>query len=216
MRHGRIFIKSGDALFEFMWAGMAKDGSVLMGLTQQGEGSIELVLDPHLGELRPDDLIAPKDVERLKISFHATGHYKLSGRMGRDASAVDRITVTGPRPNEIVEPRLMAKILLPERLPKAKRKPSDYDIILDITKGAPPPHRCAISCMSVARYGKFIASNELVVDTSEWECTNAFTNGPQVWTWTFRKSKNDKEIPNRFLIFLPGFPKWGQAPNAGI
>lgn len=216
MQHGRIFIRSRDALLEFMWARMAKDGSMLMGLTGQGEGAIELVLDPHLGELKVEDMVAPKDVGAMKISFHASGHYKLSGHMGRSENAVDRITVTGPRLDEIIEPRLMAEILLPEKLPVAKRKPSDHDIVLDITEGLPPPHRCAISCMSVECFEKFVASNELVVDTSLWESTNAFTNGPQVWTWTFRKSRNDKQIPKRFLFFLPGFPKWGQAPNAGI
>jgi len=74
MRHGRISIKAGNDLFDFMWAGMANDGSVLMGLTQQGEGAIELVLDPHLGELKAEDLIAPKDVEAVKISFHTSDH----------------------------------------------------------------------------------------------------------------------------------------------
>lgn len=216
MQYGRIFIKSGSDLFDFMWAGIAKDGSVLMGLTQRGEGGIELVLDPHLGELKAEDLVAPKDVEALKISFHASGHYKLSGHMGRHKNAVDRITVTGPRLDEIIEPRRMAEILLPEHLPLAKRKPSNHDIILDITESPPPPHRCAISCMSFERFEKLLASNDRVVDTSMWECTNAFTNGPQVWTWTFRKSKNDKQLARRFLIFLPGFPKWGHATEARI
>ena len=88
--HSRIFVKAGENLFDFMWADVSADGSVLMGLTQEGDGGVELVLDPDLGELRPQDIVAPTSVGALKLSFHATGQYKLSARMGKDRCSLDR------------------------------------------------------------------------------------------------------------------------------
>jgi hypothetical protein len=215
-KHSRIFVKAGDRLFDFMWADVSSDGSVLMGLTQDGEGGVELVLDPDLGELRPQDIVAPQSVGALKLSFHATGHYKLSGQMGRDQCSIDRATVTGPRLAEISEPRRMAEFFIPAQLPRTSRDFTNNDIALDISDAPEPPYRCLISCMSVERFERHMGSGGRFVDTSVWESTNALTTGRQVWVWTFRKSRNDREIPPRFIAFLPGFPKWGRPSNAGV
>jgi hypothetical protein len=215
-KHSRIFLKVGEDLFDFMWADVSADGSVLMGLTQEGDGGIELVLDPALGELRPQDIVAPTSVGSLKLSFHATGQYKLSAQMGKDPSSLDRATVTGPRLADIAEPRRMAEFLLPARLPRATKVLSENDIALDVSDAPPPPHRCVISCMSMERLDRFISRGSLIVDTSLWECTHALTTGHQAWVWTFRKSRNDREVPPRFIAFLHGFPKWGQPSSAGV
>jgi len=199
-----------------MWTAFSSDGSVLMGLTAKGRGSLEFVLDPNLGEVRAEDIVAPQSAKDLKISFHVTGQYKLSGQMGLNKDSLDRVTVTGPRLADISEPRMMTEILLPARLSRATRQPSVYDISLDISPGPPPPHRCAILCMSKERYDRFLTEKSKLVDTSEWECTDAFTNGSQVWVWTIRKSVRDKVIPRRYLVFFPGFPKWGQPINGGV
>jgi len=193
-----------------MWAQFESSGDVYMGLTAEGSGSLELVFDPNLGRLRPENIVAPQSFENLKISFHATGKYKLSGLMGLNKDSLDRVSVTGPRLADISEPRMMAEILLPTRLPRATRNPSEHDITLDISPGPPPPHRCAIFCMPKQRYEEVLQRATKLVDTSEWECTDAFTDGLQVWAWSIRKSKNDNVPPPRYLVYFPGIPKWGQ------
>ena len=214
-KHSRIFIKSGSHFFYLMWAQFETNGDVYMGLTANGSGSLELAFDPNLGELRSEDIVVPQSVEKLKISFHASGKYKLAGQVGLNKDSLDRVSVTGPRLADISEPRMMAEILLPAQLPHATHTPSMYDISLDISPGPPPPHRCAILCMSKERYGDVLQGETKLVDTSEWECTAAFSDGSQVWAWTIRKSVNDKMIPRRYLVFLPGIPKWGQPRNGG-
>ena len=215
-KHSRVFIKSGNDLFYLMWTQFETNGDVYMGLTADGSGSLELVFDPNLGKLRAESIVAPQSVENLKISFHATGKYKLSGQMGLNRDSLDRVSVTGPRLADISEPRMMAEILLPAHLPRATHGPSMYDISLDITPGSPPPHRCAILCMSKERYDDVLQGKTKLVDTSEWECSDAFSDGSQVWVWTIRKSVNDKMIPRRYLVFFPGIPKWGQPSNGGV
>lgn len=214
-KHSRIFIKSGDALFYLMWAQFEVNGDVYMGLTAKGSGGLEQVYDPNLGKVLAKDIVAPQSDESLKISFHATGQYKLTGRMGLSENSVDRVTVTGPRLADISEPRMMAEILLPAHLPHATRKPSAHDISLNISPGPPPPHRCAIFCMPKQRYEEVLQGTTKLVDTSEWECTDAFTDGLQVWVWTIRKSNNDRVAPLRYLVYFPGFPKWGQPISRG-
>jgi len=143
-KHSRIFIKSGSDLFYLMWAQFEVNGDVYMGLTAKGSGGLEQVYDPNLGKVLAKDIVAPQSDESLKISFHASGQYKLAGRMGLSEDALDRVTVAGPQLADISEPRMMAEILLPTHLPRTTRTPSVYDISLDISPGPPPPHRCAI------------------------------------------------------------------------
>lgn len=210
-KHPRVFVKSGNDLFYLMWTQFETGGDVYMGLTVKGSGGIEQVYDPDLGKVLAGDFVAPQTDEDLKISFHASGQYKLSGRMGLNQDSVDRVTVTGPPLADISEPRMIAEILLPRHLPRTTSKPSAYDICLDISPGPPPPHRCAIFCMSKQRYEEVLQGATKLVDTSEWECTDAFTDGSQVWAWTIRKSAKDRMIPPRYLVYFPGFPKWGHS-----
>jgi hypothetical protein len=174
------------------------------------------VLDPKLGEFRLQDIVAPTSVGALKLSFHASGQYKLSAQMGKDNRSLDRATVTGPCLADISEPRRMAEFLLPAELPRATRAMTANDIALDISEAPPPPHRCVISCMSTARFECHISSGSRFVDTSEWESTRALSTGSQVWAWTFRRSRNDRETPPRIIAFIHGFPKWGHPSNAGV
>ena len=198
-----------------MWAQFEDNGDVYMGLTAKGTGGLEQVYDPKLGKVLAKDIFAPQSDETLKISFHASGQYKLTGWMGLNEDSRDRVTVTGPRLADISEPRMMAEILIPAHLPHAQCEPSAHDISLDISPGPPPPHRCAIFCMSTQRYEEVLQGTTKLVDTSEWECTDAFTDGLQVWVWTIRRSTNDTAIPPRYLVYFPGFPKWGQPINGG-
>ncbi|MEP6890214.1 MAG: hypothetical protein ABI955_05905 [Nitrospirota bacterium] len=215
-KHSRVFVKSGNDLFYLMWAQFETSGDVYMGLTAKGSGGIEQVYDPDLGRLLAGDLVAPQTDEDLKISFHASGQYKLSGRMGLKQDSLDRVSVTGPALADINKPRMMTEILLPVHLPYATRKPGQYDITLDISPGPPPPHRCAIFCMSKQCYEEVLQQTIPLVETSEWECIEAFTDGLQVWAWVIRKSKNDNVQWPRYLIDFRGIPKWGQLRNGRV
>lgn len=193
-----------------MWTKFESNGDVYMGFTAKGSGGLEQVYDPTFGHVRGSDIYAPQSNETLKISFHASGHYKLTGLMGLAEDSQDRVTVIGPRLKDISKPRMMAEILLPSDLPGTTSVPSMHDICLDVSPGPPPPHRCAIFCMPKDRYEKVLQGTTKLVDTSEWECTDAFTDGTQVWAWSIRRSKNDKMSPSRYLIYFPGITKWGQ------
>lgn len=212
-KHSRVFIRSGTDLFYLMWAQFETNGDVYMGLTAKGIGWLEQAYAPTIGHVQGKDIHAPQSDESLKLSFHTSGQYKLTGRMGLSKDSEDRVTVNGIPLAHISEPRMMAEILLPIHLPRTTYKPSEHDITLDISPGPPPPHRCAIFCMPKQRYEEILTGTIKLVDTSEWECTDAFTDGLQVWAWTIRKSKNDKVPPSRYLVYFPGIPKWGQQRN---
>jgi len=212
-KHCRIFVKKEQQLLDFMWADVSVDGTVVMGLRFPGHSEVELVLDKELGELRPPQVITTQVVGQPKLSFHATGHYKLTAPMGKDHNSMDRATVVGPKLSDIDEPRRMAEILLPLNLPIAAKQITENDISLEITKAPPGPLRCVISCMSKKHFESIIAEGARFVDTSIWEFVHALENGEQVWSWVMRRSANDTEYPNRFLIFLAGDVKWGQQQN---
>ncbi len=211
-KHSRVFIRSGNNLLYLMWAQFDANGDVYMGLTAKGSGGLEQVYDPNLGHVLARDIYAPQSNGSLKLSFHSSGQYKLTGRMGLNEDSQDRVTVTGPPLAEIAAPRMMAEVLLPTRLQPTTVWPSVYDLTLDISPGPPPPHRCAIFCMPKRCYEEVLQQTVPLVETSEWECIDAFTDGLQVWAWIIRKSKNDKVPWPRYLVYFPGIPKWGQ-PN---
>ena len=208
-KRSRVFVKAGNDLFYLMWVQFETSGDVYMGLTAKGSGRIEQVYSPDLGKVLAKDLVGPQTDEDLKISFHASAQYKLSGLMGLNQDSLDRVTVTGPRLADISETRMMAEILLPTHIPRATCEPAANDICLDISPGPPPPHRCAIFCMPKQRYEEVLQGATKLVDTSEWECTDAFTGGSQVWAWAIRKSAKDRVISPRYFVYSPGITKWG-------
>jgi hypothetical protein len=209
-KHCRIYVKRGDEFFDFMWADVTADGSVTMGFVFPGSSKVEFVLDRELGELRQPQLITTKVIGHPKLTFHASGHYKLTAQMGKSQDAIDRVTVLGPKLAEIIEPRRMSEILLPNTLPRAKKLVSENDIALDASTAPPGPLRCVISCMSRQRFEKVIANGSKIVNTSIWEFIHALETVDQVWSWVLRRSANDSLYPNRFFIFLAGDVKWGQ------
>lgn len=133
--------------------------------------------------------------------------------MGKSTEAIDRATVVGPKLSDILEPRRMTEILLPDTLPPAGKCVTENDIVLDMSTAPPGPLRCAISCMSRERH---IADSSRIVDTSIWEFTHALETGDQVWLWVLRRSENDELYPNRFLIFLVGDVRWGQPQSQSV
>ncbi len=119
-RHCRIYVKKEQQLLDFMWADVSADGTVVMGLRFPGYVEVELVLDKELGELKSPQVITTQVFGQPKLSFHATGHYKLTAQMGKAHDSMDRATVIGPKLSNIDEPRRMAEILLPSKLGTAK------------------------------------------------------------------------------------------------
>jgi len=193
-----------------MWADLTADGSVVMGFTFSGHSEVEFVLDKELGEMRPPELITTQVVGQPKLTFHASGHYKLTTPMGTTNDSIDRATVLGPKLSEIIEPRRMVEILLPPTLPPATKGITENDIALDMSTAPPGPLRCVISCMSRERFERIITDGLKIVDTSIWEYIHALETGEQVWSWVLRRSANDKKYPNRFFVYLAGDIKWGQ------
>lgn len=51
-KHCRIYVKSGDQLFDFMWANVTADGSVVMGLAFAGRSEVELLLSATIDNHR--------------------------------------------------------------------------------------------------------------------------------------------------------------------
>lgn len=209
-KSAKVYVRVGDRLFDFMWANIGPDGTVMMGFRFEGQQQVELVVDRCLGELRPPNIESPHHVSKPKISFHPSGHYKLDVQMGFNPCAIDRSTVIGPRLEEISAPRRMAELLFPETLPVAETAPTDRDIVLDATTAPRRPLICTISCMSSAKFVEIVAPETKVVDTSDWEFTHALTSGPHTWAWTLRTSPGHSKFPNRFIIGLLGEVRWGQ------
>lgn len=194
----------------FMWADVSSDGTVVMGFRFQGRSKVELVLVKELGDLSPPPVMTTQVIGPLKLSFHESGNYKLTAFMGRASDSMDRATVVGPKLSDIDKPRRMAEILLPADFSASTKEITKNDISLDISTAPPGPLRCVISCMSKKYFEQIVVKGERFVDTSIWEYVHALETGGQVWSWILRRSEQDTEFPDRFVVFLAGEVKWGQ------
>lgn len=213
-KSAKIYIRVEDRLYDFMWANVMADESVVMGLRFEGQQQIELVAE-HDGQRRPPQIEAPRIVCHPKISFHRSGHYKLDAKVGLTPSLVDRSTVIGPRLEDIDEPRRMLEVLLPEVLPVASKDITDRDIILDASTAPRQPLACTISCMSEREFHRVMDANAKFVDTSSWEFVHALKSERHVWVWALRTSPGHTNYPNRFIIGLLGEVKWGKESESG-
>jgi hypothetical protein len=213
-KSSKIFIRKGNDVVEFMWADVLGDGSVAMGLLGDGVEEVEFAVDASRGELRKPDLVTEAKLGRPKITFHRTGKYKLTGRVGLDASAVDRATVEGPPLAEISAPRLMLEVLLPRQLPEARLTPGPADIVLIVPEDNDLPLRCTVSCMGKVEYQMIETTGTVFVETSAWESTGALENDSHVWAWTLRSSRNDKNFATKLYMMLVGPVKWGNPPRS--
>jgi len=205
----KVFIRRGEDTVEFMWATVSDDGSVMLGLLADAQQEVEFVVDAVHDDVRKPKLITEKTVGRPKISFHATGKYKLDGRMGLEWNALDRATIEGPPLAEISEPRRMLEVLLPRSFPASRLTPTPVDIVLTADEGNQLPLRCTISCMAKSEAARIFGSEVPFVDTSAWECTGALENDTHVWTWTLRASRNDQLVADKVMMILIGPVKWG-------
>ena len=208
-KSSKIFVKNNDHIQVLMWAIVGPDGSVMMGFPWESKQVLELVMDKELGHIGKDDLVTEEYTGNSKISFHRSGQFKLSCRMGKDEDAIDRVTVNGPSFDEIESPYRMSELLLPRELPESNYVPTERDIIIDITGSEGPPTRCTISCMSNEEFIKLSKQKGKFVDTSIWEASNGLETDSHTWFWTLRKSKEDKRFSDKVYVTLLGSPKWG-------
>jgi len=193
-----------------MWALSTDVGDVYMGFPFDTTEQVELVLHPQ-GEMRSPNIVAPPLTTRSKISFHATGKYKFESNVGETVAGIDRVTVQGPAPMTITEPRRMLEIIMPAELPIAERSIGPGDIVLDTTNAPSAPFRCTVYCMTPTQFEAATARALPTVDTSIWESRAALENATHVWSWTLRVSANDKVQSDRFRVFLVGPIRWGSA-----
>lgn len=68
-KSSKIYIKKVEKIFDFMWANVGPDGSVMIGLPFEGEEDVELILDEELGELRPSTILTEKQFVAPKSVF---------------------------------------------------------------------------------------------------------------------------------------------------
>ncbi len=139
----------------------------MMGFPFDGRGQVEVVYDENLGEVRTPEIVSQESIGQQKISFHSSGHYKLTTKMGLSNGSIDRATIDGPRLDDIVEPRRMLEILLPKKLPLATTQRTEQSIVLDATPAPHSPLRCTVSCVSFASYKCMDKKGHRFVDTSE-------------------------------------------------
>ena len=209
-KSSKVFIRSSDDTVEFMWANVLTDGSVKMGLLSDGTEEIELAVDPIRGEIRKPNLFTEQKLGRSEVTFHPSGKYKLTGRMGLHREEFDRATVEGPPLAAISEPRRMLEVVLPRVLPEPRLTPQAGDIVLTVAEGSNLPLRCTISCMAKEEATRFVdSSGVFFVETSAWESTAALENDSHVWTWTLRSSRNDQHFSEKLYMMLLGPVKWG-------
>lgn len=205
----RVFIKKGVTFAKFLYAQEASDGSVIIGYPVKMRAGIQFVSDRHLGELRPPDLhVEESEVESAKISFHSSGHYKLTSKVGRTKETMDRATVIGKKLSEIDKPERMAEFLIPLHIPVTGVPVENRDIILDATDAPERPLRCSLFCMSHKEFELFQQQRRRIVDTSVWETWEAIENGTHVWLFALRCSK-DEEVYSTGGVFVFGEMKWG-------
>ena len=213
----KIFIKRGAETSAFMWADVGSDGSVMMGLLGKVAEEVEFASDALHGQVRQPTLLTQQQVGSSKISFHPTGLYKLSARMGLSSDAMDRATIQGTPLADISAPQRMLEIILPTTLPRSPYTPTQGDVVVearDVDGGQ--PLRCTVCCMAPAEFEKVSDAvrdtGTLFVDTSAWEQTAVLANNSHVWTWTLRVSRDDIAVERRekVHIALLGPVRWGR------
>lgn len=209
LKSSKIYIQQGNSMFNFMWANVMKDDSVMLGCTQQSKGYLKVLFDENFGELRPPDVLQKISTGPFKITFHKSGKYKMDVETALPGKPYDRCTVLGPCLDDISEPRRMLEVMIaPNQLKQAKSMITEKDIILDATEVKDRPLRCSIFCMSEDAFQKIRETNPKFIDTSEYECSNGLVHGGRAWLFVLRVSRQDNRIPDETIFFLPGEIKW--------
>lgn len=209
----RIFVKSTSEKIHYMlWGDVNSKGDVMFGLPYKGSGQIEVVFDQDRRLLRPSDIVAPKVSEHTKATFHISGHYKLTHKMGKSEDSVDRATVVGKPLDQILEPTQMAILLLPKVLPSGEQPKDQFDpakdVLLDLSGAPQQPMRCTICCVSKEQANRFFS--EKITPNTIWQCATVLESATHAWVITFHVSSDDEIYPDRVIFGILGQPKWGR------
>jgi len=207
-QYSRVLMKVGQSRFDLLRVMVMPDTSVVIQVPYSCHSQVEVAFDGDAGEVRPPTIAAPKTLELPKITFHASGQYKISSHMGWLPVSLDRATVVGPRLAEITAPRRMLEILLPEALPLGNKYSEEMDLCLDASSAPHVPLRLTVSCMSRDECERIAPTNPRWVDTSVWETWATVANENQAWVFTLRASEDTAYYP-RLGFFVPGDIKWG-------
>jgi len=206
----RIFLRDGEQLYQFMWADLKTDGSVVLGLSCVTKGEISGVFAPSQGRLSGEDLHQAEGDVAAKFTFHSSGIYKGEGCIGIDPSARDRPTIDGPPLSEILEPQRMLEILLPKMLCRAEHDPREDDLVLSFNSNPLASLRCAITCMAISKYQAIHWESIRILENSIWETHDALASDTNAWVWTIGQCRRDCSIPPDFLVALLGSNRWGR------
>src|SRR5574337_711769 len=109
----KIYIKIDNHICDFMWANTAQDGSIFLGFSNRKKENILWMINKDRKKLNKGNFIVEESLTNPKITFHNSGYYKLSTKIGNNRQDIDRCSILGKPLNEIVEPRRMLEVLLP-------------------------------------------------------------------------------------------------------
>lgn len=214
-KSSKIYINHRNGLCDFMWANISKDGSIMLGFTEQGSEKTHAIFDKDRGELRAEDFIEAKPLPNPKITFHRSGHYKLTTNIGLSENSIDRCTVLGAPLDQIMEPKLLMEILIPNRLKLTDKNPSEKDIVLEATEFPQKPWRCSIFAMTKEKFPKIVVKFEEgqfnFVSTSLIESIHALESENLLLCFTLRVSNEDKSFPDKFYFLVRGEIMWGKS-----
>lgn len=209
IKSSKIFIKHDDHLCDFMWINIGPDDSVMIGLFAEGDEKTISIIS-HEGEFKSSDIEHGKSLPNPKINFHKSGICKLTTQIGKTKNSIDRCSILiGTTIDEIVEPKRMMEILIPDKIKISSKIPTEKDIVLDASIFPKKPFRCTVSCMDAKEFQKTVDSNRKFVDTSLCEFIHALEYKEKVWVFTLRVSREDVAAPKNFVFFIPGEIKWG-------
>jgi len=212
-RSCKIFVQLADERCDLFWVNITRDRSVVLGASYKGTQTVHLAIEEG-NFYEPGDLITEPASQNAKITFHYSGNYKISARVGRTEKSMDRCTIVGPPLPEIGRPRRMAEIILPRVLAPSKKPVGDLDVVLDARRLPPGPLRCTLWCCNLEHFDEFMRNPFPIVDTSTAELTSAFEDGERAWAFTLRTSREDTTVDEGFYFHIPGKLKWGSADNA--
>jgi len=181
----------------------------MLGFAGQSSYQTHVIFDKELGELRAGDFIEANPLPNPKITFHQSGHYKLTTNIGLTEDAVDRCTIVGVPLNQIITPVLLMEILIPNKLKLTERNLTEKDIVLEAKEFPQKPWRCSIFAMPKEKFSEIVESKIKFVSTSVIESPHALESGNHCLSFTLRVSNEDKSFPDKFYFFVPGEIKWG-------
>ena len=210
----KIYIKHPHGLSDFLWANTSSDGSVVLGTASSyGGRQITHAILENGKAFRDGDFFTGQSLSQSKITFHASGYYKVSTIVGKTRESLDRCTIKGPPLFTIKEPRRMIEIILPNKLKNAAKNPTKRDIVINAEKFLNRPYKCLVWCADMKYFNEWSKEPTRIIDTSIIESSMDLEAGNRAWVFTLRQDNTDKHTNNEFTFIIPGEMTWGHITN---